>query len=84
MPMPPSGPHFTRQTSEQRDCCFVQTADRGGVGRASQCAPSLVVVGTIAIEPSSAATAVRAVTFDPGVPIGSPPPTYLLDSVFRI
>jgi hypothetical protein len=80
----PSGPQLSGVTPEHGDCCFVQTADLGGVARASQFAPSLVVVGAIAVEPSSPATGVHAVASDPGVPIGSPPPTYLLDSVFRI
>jgi hypothetical protein len=84
MMMPsPSGPQLSGVTPEDSDCCFVQTADLGGVARASQFAPSLVVVG-ITVAPSSPATAVHAVAFDPSVPIGSPPPTYLLDSVFRI
>jgi hypothetical protein len=78
------GQHCNDSMAEQRDCCLVQSADLAGIARASQSAPSLVLLGEIVIEPPSPATVAHAAVSDPGVPIGTPPPTYLLDSVFRI
>lgn len=81
---PPSGPHFSGVVSEQRDCCLMQAADLAGTARASLSAPALVVVAHVEVEPLSRATAVHVGAFDPGVPIGSPPPPYFLGSAFLV
>jgi hypothetical protein len=68
----------------QQDCCIVQSADLGGIGRAAESAAVPVAAVSPVVTETIPVTTPPPVAFAPGVPTPSSQPTYLLVSVFRL